>query len=376
MKKKILIAYASYGSGHKTAAEYIYNYFLEHADYEVKIVDVMDYASLIGKINLALFNLSFKHQNSLMNTIGYEISDNKIVTSPYKQITNVCVKKEIKQDFLEYNPDILIATHFFGGIIMGQLKKKYHLKTKIITVITDYQSNCMWLQNNKMEDYFIVSNEIVKKDLLKFNIPEEKICPFGIPLSSKFKNVDKDKNKIKYKYNIKNNKPIILFFAGGSMGSMFSYKYLKALLKLNLNLNIIFVAGKNVELYNKCNKYLKQENIKNTTLLGFTNDVTNLLNIATLVVTKPGGLSVTEALEMKTPMILIPGNGGQEIYNAKFVTKNKFGVRTYNTYNFAKTIKKIMENPKLIQKMYQNLKKHEKNQSVEKLFNLVKKELE
>lgn len=374
MKKKILITYASYGSGHKTVANYIYEYFKEHGDYDLKIVDVMDYASLIGKINLKLFNMIFKFQCSLPATIGYELSDNKIVTAPYKIYTKACLNKKLQKDFLEYNPDLLIATHFFGGIMMGSINKKYHTKTKIITIITDYCSNCMWIQNHKYEDYIVVSNEIVKQEVLKFGVDEKKICPFGIPLSSKFKVTD-DKEKIKIKYNIKNNKPIILFFGGGSMGSSFTYNYLKALLKLKLDVNIIFVAGKNVELQNKVNDLVMKENTPNITVLGFTNDVSNLLNIATLVITKPGGLSVTEALEMKTPMILIPGNGGQENYNANFVTKNKFGLRVRTPFQLSRVMKKINNNPEIVQNMYNNLKNQEENKSIEKLFNLVEKEL-
>ena len=374
MKKKILITYASYGSGHKTVANYIYEYFKEHGDYDLKIVDVMDYASLIGKINLKLFNMIFKFQFSLPATIGYELSDNKIVTAPYKIYTKACLNKQLQKDFLEYNPDLLIATHFFGGIMMGSINKKYHTKTKIITIITDYCSNCMWLQNHKYEDYIVVSNEIVKQEVLKFGVDEKKICPFGIPLSSKFKVTD-DKEKIKFKYNIKNNKPIILFFGGGSMGSSFTYNYLKAILKLKLDINIIFVAGKNVELQNKVNDLVMKENTPNITVLGFTNDVSNLLNIATLVITKPGGLSVTEALEMKTPMILIPGNGGQENYNANFVTKNKFGLRVRTPFQLSRVMKKINNNPEIVQNMYNNLKNQEENKSIEKLFNLVEKEL-
>ena len=374
MKKKILITYASYGSGHKTVANYIYEYFKEHGDYDLKIVDVMDYASLIGKINLKLFNMIFKFQFSLPATIGYELSDNKIVTAPYKIYTKACLNKKLQKDFLEYNPDLLIATHFFGGIMMGSINKKYHTKTKIITIITDYCSNCMWLQNHKYEDYIVVSNEIVKQEVLKFGVDEKKICPFGIPLTSKFKETD-DKEKIKFKYNIKNNKPIILFFGGGSMGSSFTYNYLKAILKLKLDINIIFVAGKNVELQNKVNDLVMKENTPNITVLGFTNDVSNLLNIATLVITKPGGLSVTEALEMKTPMILIPGNGGQENYNANFVTKNKFGLRVRTPFQLSRVMKKINNNPEIVQNMYNNLKNQEENKSIEKLFNLVEKEL-
>lgn len=372
MKKKILIVYASYGSGHKSVAEYVYEYFKEHSnDLEIKIIDIMEYGNLIAKLNVKMFNLCFKFQNSFSSTIGYELFDSKIATSPYKEIVRLLFKSDLTTDILAYKPDVLIATHFFGGIVMGKINKKYKLNTKIITIITDYASHAIWLQNHKRENAIVVSNEIVGRELLKFGVPAEKIFPFGIPLSSKFKKVDANTSKIKFKYNIKNHNLTFLFFGGGSLGSSYTYGYLKEILKLKLNINIIFVSGKNVKLQNRCNNYIKRENIKNVTVLGFTKDISNLLNIADVVITKPGGLSVTEALEMKTPMILIPGNGGQENHNAKFVTKNHFGLRIRNARQLAKTVKKLTENKKIIQEMYQNLKNYEENTSVQKLFNLV-----
>lgn len=373
MKKKLLILYASYGSGHKSVAKYVYDYFNEHGNYEIKIVDIMDYGNLIGKLSLKIFNLNFKFQNDILSTLGYELFDNKVITAPYKEYVKCLFKSEITTDISAYNPDFLISTHFFGGILMGLINKKYNTNTKIFTILTDYASHSMWLKNHKNEDGIIVSNEIVKNELLKYGVPEYKIFPFGIPLSNKFKNIDENLTKIKIKYNIKNNKPIFLFFGGGSAGATFTYRYLKQVLKQNLDINIIFVSGKNIKLQNKCNDLIKEENIKNVTVLGFTKDISNLLNISDCVITKPGGLAVTEALEMKTPMILIPGNGGQENHNARFITKNGFGIRNYNKYQLAKNIKKLVDNPNLIKKMYNNLKNYEENKSIEKLFNVIDK---
>ena len=371
--KKLLITYASYGSGHKSVAEYVEDYFKEHSDnFEIKVIDVMDYASIFAKINQKIFNLNFKFRSSFPFTVGYEISDNKVVTAPYKEVTKAFLKSKLKDEILKFNPDVMISTHFFGSILMGIINKKYDTKTKIITILTDYASHAMWLKNHKRENAFIVSNEIVKQELIKYGIDEKKIYPYGIPLSSKFKKLD-NLNKVKQKYKVNNNKLTCLFFGGGSMGSSFTYSYFKQLLKEHLNINIIFVAGKNEKLKKKCEKYIQENNIKHTRILGFTRDISNLLNISDFVITKPGGLSVTEALEMKTPMILIPGNGGQENHNASFITRNKFGIRVRNQYSLAKKTSKLVRNPKLIENLYNNLKNYEENKSIEKLFKLVLK---
>ena len=373
MKKRILITYASYGSGHKTVAEYIHDYFKEHGDYEIKIVDVMDYGNLIAKSNQKSYNKGSIFTNGVLFSLTYELFDNKIAATPYKELVKLLFKSNLKKDILEYNPDILISTHFFGGILVGMINKKFKTNTKIITILTDYASHAIWLKNHKKENAIIVSNEIVKKELIDYGVDENKIYPFGIPLSSKFKNIDKNIKKIKTNYKINNNNLTFLFFGGGSNGANYTYKYFKSLVKERLNINIIFVSGKNKKLENKCKEYIKKENIKNVTILGFTKDVCNLLNISDVVITKPGGLSITEALELKTPMVLIPGNGGQENHNASFIVKNQFGLKVKTPRGLTKVIIKLVDNKKIINNMYNNLKKYEENKSVEKLFNLVKK---
>ena len=63
--KKLLITYASFGSGHKSVAEYVKDYFEEHSnEFEIKVIDVMEYGSIFAKINQKIFNLNFKFQNS------------------------------------------------------------------------------------------------------------------------------------------------------------------------------------------------------------------------------------------------------------------------------------------------------------------------
>ena len=348
MKKKLLIAYASYGSGHKMAAQYIYDYFNKHQDkYEIRLLDVLDYSSIIAKIDKKFFNLNFKFKTTIPFSFWFNVSNNLVVTKVFHKVLNTLFKSNLKDYIIDFNPDILISTHFMPSYIVSKINKQYNKNTKIITIVTDYVAHAFWIKNHKNEDIFIVSNEIIKKELENNNIPSKKIYPFGIPLSSKFKNLE-DKNTVKKRYNITNNKPIFLFLAGGSEGSNYSYSFLKRLLEENLDINIIYVSGKNSKLKNKCNNLIIDEHLKNLKVLGFTNDISNLLNISNVVITKPGGLAVTEAIETKTPMILIPGNGGPENYNLKYVLKNGFGLKAKNPKQLVKRVKKLTQNPKLI----------------------------
>ena len=94
MKKKILIIYASYGSGHKTVANYLYDYFLSTNKYDIRIIDILDYENIIGKISKKIFEQNFKHKSSFIFTSIYNIFNFKSTTILYKEIAESIVNNK------------------------------------------------------------------------------------------------------------------------------------------------------------------------------------------------------------------------------------------------------------------------------------------
>ena len=108
-KKKVLITYATYGSGHKTVANYIYDYFIKYSDYEVKMIDLMDYENFIGLLSKKVYEQNFKYRSSsAIFSVIYEIFDFKTTTLPYKAvIKSVFNNKKLEEEIVSYNPDLL-----------------------------------------------------------------------------------------------------------------------------------------------------------------------------------------------------------------------------------------------------------------------------
>lgn len=373
-KKKVLITYATYGSGHKTVANYIYDYLKKYSNYEIKVIDLMDYENFVGLVSKKAFEQNVTSNiGSLLFSIVYKLFDSKTTTIPYKQVTKAIFNnKKLTDEIISFNPDLLISSHFFGHIILGMLNKKKLTNCKIMSIITDYKSHEMWLKDEKSIDAIIVSNDIVKNDLIKNRINSQKIYSFGIPIKENFSNI-KNIKELKEKYKVDNDKKTFLFFAGGSSGSAYSYKYFQKLVEEEYDINIIYVCGKNEKLKHKAEKFIKTNKYKNTHIIGFSNEVNNLLSISDVVITKPGGLSITESLEMKKPMLLIPGVGGQELYNAKFVCQNGYGLNCINPRQLVKNTEKIIQRKSLLFSMNNKLKKYNNNKSIEKIYNLSKK---
>lgn len=373
--KKLLIIYGSYGSGHKTIAEAIASYFSNFGkDYEIKLLDVTKYSNISGKASIKLFDLIINHRAELMFNFCYELVDNKVGVYGEKLFVKRSFdNKRMRNDIKKFNPDITISTHYFGGSIITYYNKINLINSKIVSVITDYVSHSFWLLNHKDMDAYIVANEVVKKELVEKGVLSRKIYPYGLPFDkTKLLNI-KPKNEIIKTYKINQNKKTYIFFGGGSSGSMAYYDYFKSLAKKEYPINLIFICGKNKKLEHKAKELVKKKGYNNVIVLGFVKDVFSLLNVADFVISKPGGATVTESIIMKTPLITIPGVGGQEKYNAKFVEKKRFGLNVRTNFGLNRAVRKTMSDKYLEKRFKRNLEKVKPNESLENILNLVNK---
>ncbi len=374
MRKKVLIGYASYGSGHKAVAHYIKSYFDKFNDYEVMILNLSEYSSGFGKLAANVFDHVNKREHIF--SFFYDIVNNKLMGKGNIQL---CLKSfdtsKVREVFKEFNPDIVISTHYYTSYYAGLFKKENVINSKIFTVITDFSHHSWWTVNKEDINYFIVANDMVKNELISHGIEASKICPFGIPINRDYiRNVD-NKEFVLKKYSLNGGKPIYLFFAGGSDGFDSAYDYFVPLVKAKLPIDIIFVCGKNKKLKDKCEKYIADNDIKNVIVLGFSKDVFNLLNISDVVITKPGGSTVNEIISMKKPSILIPGVGGQEKYNAKYMVKKHYSLKVRGTKNLVRKVKLCINYPFIVNSMKNKLCKMNEEDACKKIYELANKEV-
>lgn len=375
MKKRILVMYARYGSGHKSIAEYVAKYIDEHnKNIELMLIDMTEYANRIGKFSVKVMDFVSKYRPATIFDACYELMDHKLSSLGHNSFTKKCYdNKRLRKIISDFNPDIAISSHFYCSNMITYYNDIKLINCKLLTIITDYRTHEWWTRNHKKENGYIVGNEIVKQELISRGIDAKKVYPFGLPLNINELSKLDDKDVILRRYNIIGNRKIYLFFGGSTAGSMYYYDYFKTIAKMNLNADIIFISGKNEKLKYKCEKYVKNKGIKNITVLGFSTDVFNLMKISDLVISKPGGATVTECLEMKVPMILVPGMGGQEKYNARFMSKKKYGIKARGLWSFRRCLNKIEKNPNIINKMHDKMLELDNNKSVEKINDLINK---
>ena len=373
MKKRILIPYATYGSGHKTIANYIKEYFENNGDYECITIDLLNYSiPIVGKFSQKTIEFIMTKLPSVWSLLYFGLN-NKLSTNIEKKFNLKLFKnKQLKKIIKDFNPDITICTHFMGADLISEYNKNNITNSKLVVVVTDYKPHNFWTSAYKYTDALVVSSMKEKMHVLKRGYKYQNVYTSGIPIIYDRKSKT-NKQEIKKKLKIDNNRKTILFFVGGGNGATYNLIYFKELLKNKYDCNIIFVCGKNKKAYKIAKEYVLKYKAKNAKVFNFVTNISDFYSVSDFVITKPGGAQATECLLFEQPMLLVKNNGGQEVENKWFLIKKGCAHAAYNKRSFKKYFERMLYDEQYLEKMRKNIKKLEKRKSMEKLFKIVEK---
>jgi processive 1,2-diacylglycerol beta-glucosyltransferase len=372
--KKILVFYGSYGGGHLSAAKSISSY-LETTygnDVEVKVVDCIEYINkYINKVSTEAYKELAKKAPWAWKQV-YKNSQNGAL-SYISNTTNKLMSHKLNSLLQEFQPDLIISTHPFSTQMCAILKKRKKITCKIATILTDYHIHAQWLVLSDFVDYFFVSNDQMKIDMIAEGIEDKKIFVTGIPVSERFSE-NFNKEEICESFGLSANKPTLLFFAGGEfgLGRNTTYMVLKALIRMYKGLQIVAISGKNKKMNQKFNDLVELTNSSDRVkVIEYTNKVPELMSISMGVITKPGGLTVTECLTSHLPIVIINPIPGQEEENADFLVNNGVAIWIKKDDNIARSLKNLSRDPQKIELMGQKAKELSKPNATADICNIL-----
>lgn len=331
---KILILYGKIGNGHFKAAEAIKEAIeKEYIDAQIIMEDGLEAyneKSLTNKIIIGGYQNLTKYIPEVWGNIYY-LSD-KPNKSALKEIYDVMSKSNIirlKKMFRKIQPDIIISTHPFTSKMAAYLKKKNKTSAPIFSIVTDYDLHTIWIDGKDNIDKIFVATDNMKKECINYGVDENKIEVTGIPVSQKFSYHEYSREVTLKNMGLDINKKTFLFFAGGELGLGDSKGILTSLAQSNQDMQLIVVSGKNAKQKTKFEELTQKSNIC-VRVLGYVDNVSELMNASDVVITKPGGLTSTECLVMNKPMIIVNPIPGQEEENAIYLTNSGVAFRVYD----------------------------------------------
>ncbi len=371
---RVLILSATTGGGHMRAANALKEYILsQNSESVVEISDTFQNISpLLNKAvtegYVYMATKTPKMYGSVYKATDKDTALNKTVGRAAGQFG-----KRLLPLIKEFNPDIIISTHALATELVMTLKSKKEIDLPVISIITDFAAHKTYI--NEGVDAYIVSSREMVTDMVERGVDRVKIYPYGIPVSLKFL-TPIDKCEALESEDLNPELPTILIMAG-SFGVTDVLKIYHKIVKSPCNFQVVVITGKNEKLYETFDRYLSKISLNNmlielneyekpkssfkksrhtkpskpTRLLYYTNEVEKYMYMADFIVTKPGGLTVSEAIATGLPMGIFKAIPGQEEQNADFLVSKNMAVRLEKDNTCTKVITNLLNNPQKLDEM-------------------------
>jgi processive 1,2-diacylglycerol beta-glucosyltransferase len=359
MLKKVLLLSASAGAGHVRAAEAVEKAFKQRKDsdgLEVHHFDVLNYTN---KLFRHLYSKAYIDLVNKMPEVPGWVYDK--LDKPWKnERRRLALDKLNTRPFVkllrEYQPDLIVCTHFLPAEIVSWLKAKERLASRQVIIVTDFDVHAMWLVHH-YERYFVALDE-ARVYLEVLGIPAEKITVSGIPIDPVFA-IKKDKQEMRAKHGLAPDRTTILLSAGGfGVGSVDAL--VQSLLPLQHRAQVVAICGRNEELKERLTKLASRMKPDANVLLkpfGYTKEMDELMTASDLVLGKPGGLTTSEALAKGLVFVIVNPIPGQEERNSDHLLEGAAAIRCNNLPTLSYKLDRLLGDPQRFKSMQANARR-------------------
>jgi processive 1,2-diacylglycerol beta-glucosyltransferase len=355
---RILILSASVGSGHVRAAEAIELALRQMLpDAVVENVDVLRLATApfrlcYGRIYLDLIDLA-------PGVLGYfyNLMDRpKPFSAEGWELLRVSLEKMSMRPFLhllQTQPwDLVINTHFLPEEIIASLRRMGRFAAPQVMVTTDFETHRLWV-HQPCEHYFAATEEAARY-LQCFGVPATDITATGIPIHPDFC-TPKDRAECLARQGLVGDRPILLQLAGGhGVGPI--EELFRALLDVEVPSELVVVTAHNTT----AKKHLEALPIPSrhrVKILGFTTQMDELMAVADLVVSKPGGLTTSETLARGAGMVVVNPVPGQEERNSDYLLENGAAIKVNHLPTLALKVTEVLRHPERLAQLKANARR-------------------
>ena len=365
---KIMLLTAATGGGHLRAANAVEQYIRDNTDFDVISVDTLKAVSrFLDKTVCDSYLFMAKKAPALFGRL-YKQTNKQTRFSDLVPKLSGLFSNLLFPTIANYQPDVIITTHPFATEMVSDLKEDGLVTAPLICIITDYGVHRAYIAG-QVDGYVVASDDMVP-ELMSFGVEKEKIYPFGIPVHGVFFDRE-DRGMLLRELNLNPELPTLLFMAG-SFGVSNIIKFYRDLDSTDAQMQIIVITGRNQKLYEAFEKELASGTRVPTRLIYFTDEVEKFMHASDLLVTKPGGLTVSEALACNLPMAVFDAIPGQEEDNANFLKTHDMCVRLNKDSDFAEEISSLLREKQRLQEMRENCEEFDKSQSIPNLLALIR----
>ncbi len=340
MTRRVLILTCDSGGGHRSVADAIHAALVHQfpGRYEVRLADIMA-DGFPFPLNAA-GRLYGPVVNRLPRAWGlvWHLTNGRSRSSVILRIVSPLASGKLASILATARPDIIVSTHPWANHIPVWLRQRLGNNLPVVTVVTDPVNIHHWWLCPAV-DLCLVPTDSAHRTALEAGFSPEKVKVVGMPVGLEFLNLTRDKGELRTRLGLAEDRLTILVAGGGDgMGNVFPIA--RAVAEARLAVQMVVVAGRNAALRSRLEAISWQVPAR---VLGFVENMADLMHTADLLITKSGPSTISEALCCGLPMLISGGLRGQEEGNGEWVARTGAALLTPTTETVVAAVRDLVQ---------------------------------
>ncbi len=347
IRKKIAILTLSVGSGHVRTAEVIQRALGDGGEPpEVRVLDALELARRWFRwLYVDAYWWMLRHAPWAWRWLyGRWQQKRHRSTAPHWVFRRGCA--EVLRQLKDFGPQLAIVTGIGAAQIAALAKREGWISSAILAVQTDVQTEPPWVQREI--DVYCVGGEEAKGQLIAWGVSPNRVLLSGIPIDPAF-GLAYEKRELLRALGLDPRRPVVLTMGGG-MGPVPLDDIVQGLELCGLPLQVLAVAGQDRSLQARLES-MRGKIALDLHVFGWTDAVPELMAAADLLITKPGGVTVAEALTVGVPMVLTQPIPGPQERHVRHLERNYVAVCARNLSEISRLTGGLLKNPEKLQEM-------------------------
>lgn len=358
--KKLLIITGSFGNGHIQVTNSIVKQFGEMNLNHLTVIEhdlFLEAHPIMTSIAKQWYINSFKYFRNMYKFFYYSRPEqiDKCIYKYYglNKLLNLLIKEK---------PDLILLT--FPTPVVSVLTEQFNLNIPIATVMTDYRLHKNWVTPHSNRYY--VATKDLKNEMQSIGIEREDIKVTGIPISKQFEE-PLDRYHWLSKHKLDPDKKVILMSAG-AFGVSTGFSTMISQIDMHAkDAQVVMICGNSKSLKNELREHFKDN--KNVLILGYTKHMNEWMASSQLMITKPGGITISEAFSRHLPLIFLNPAPGQELENANYFEHKGYGKIANSPEEATKMVISLTNQPNKLKQMTHLLEENYLEKSTENICN-------
>ena len=345
---RTLILSCNTGEGHNSCAKAIQETYAAH-DETCDIVDALQFISKRASQFISDWHSRIYRHAPKLYKAGYHTAEER--TSVFREGTTVyryltSGSEKLYHFILDGGYDNIICTHVFPALALTAMLKHHPMPLVTSFVSTDY--TCSPSVENSELDYYFIPDISLTEEFVQCGVPREKLIDSGMPVKQAFYQ-DTDKAAAKAELGLPVDHQHLLVMCGSIGCGPIKELTEDLLIRLTSEQELTIVCGANEELFAKLERHFAHD--PRIHIHGMVDNVPLLIHSADLFLTKPGGLSTSEAAACGVPMLLMDTVAGCEGHNLNFFLRQGIAVTAYTPKHLADLAAALLADPEQLQEM-------------------------